>query len=412
MLLDTARLSFSRFFDWYEDRLDSLFQVQGSVVNGIGLLGQSNIVTRFNYLQALSRFYSAAVLSDLPRIDPAVHNVIHQAAEHWSVTGEVVLIRQGDVVRTVRPDYVFPIRDRFNRDRILKYLFIFPEQDPQVQNTWQNEPIAATRANVIEYDVATRTAHMAIRSYSYGTLADAPLGEAVDIGEVIFVQSGVSLYPTVETIVREISVRLNMLQLALNTTSIPIIQIERDGINDGTLRGTGSSVPLDVFQRTINNPLGLTVLPPFGGEESAKYIERAGTGLRVSLDYIRMLLGQLGVLTGVPDYVFGVQLGRPNNETERVLFAGQARVNAFRRDLEEAMRQVGIDLNFASEPFITRRERLANVMDQFREGLITLNEARNALGWSPRESAIQKPPTNVHEAVETVPGPDGSPTAS
>ena len=67
-------------------------------------------------------------------------------------------------------------------------------------------------------------------------------------------------------------------------------------------------------------PKRTEVLRPLGGRGIAtnkagpspsSYIERSGTGLQESLEYVRLLLGQLGILSGVPDYVFGIQLGRP-----------------------------------------------------------------------------------------------------
>lgn len=397
MLLNPYRLRLAEFFDWYEDRLGTMFQVQGTVINGIGLLGAENIQTRFNYLQALSRFYGAAVMSDLPRMDSRTYSIIHQAAEHWSVTGEAFLVQSERGIRVVRPDYVFPISDPFDRETITRFLFVYPEQDTQ-HGSWENRVVSTTRANVIDYNVATGRATMAIRQYTAGVLEDEPRGREVDIGRVVWVKSGEPPYLAIESLVREISVRLNMLQLALNTTSIPIVQVDKDSLNDGALRG--SRLDLRTFQQAINNPMGLTVVPPFGGEEGARYVERAGTGLTESIEYVRMLLGQLGVLSGVPDYVFGIQLGRPNNETERVLFAGQARVNAFRKNLEEALSAVGIRVHFASEPFVTRRERLSNILSQFTAGLITLNEAREALGYQAAAGPITPPPNSTTDSLD------------
>ena len=127
--------------------------------------------------------------------------------------------------------------------------------------------------------------------------------------------------------------------------------------------------------------LGLTVPPPFTGELPAQYIERTGTGLKESMDYIRLLLGQLGVLSGVPVYVFGVQLDRPAAQTERVLFAGQARVNRFRRDIESAFALLGWAVNFTNEPFSTRTERVNALTTQFEKGITDRPEARKALGY-------------------------------
>ena len=389
MLLDPARLAFSRYFDWYEDRLDSLFRVNGTLINGIGLLGQHNLQTRFNYLSAVSRFYQAAVLADLPLISPALHSTLHQVTEHWSVCGESFLIRSANGIRVVRPDYVFPIVDPYDRDRVERFLFVFPFRDTQ-QGDWSNELISSTFANVIDYDVASRQAFMSRREYSAGNVADGPIGTAVNIGEVIWIRSGGTLYPALESIVREVIVRLNMLQLALNTTAIPIIQVDKDSINDGGFRG--QNVNLESFQKTIANPLGMTVLPPFGGEEGARFIERSGTGLNEAVAYVQLLLGQLGVISGVPDYVFGISIERPTQKVERVLFSGQARVNSYRRALEEAINTTGQRIRFSSEPFVTRAERLNSILAQVNSGIITTNEAREQLGYEPLAGPPPVPP--------------------
>ena len=41
--------------------------------------------------------------------------------------------------------------------------------------------------------------------------------------------------------------------------------------------------------------------------------------------HIRMLLGQMAVLSGVPDYVFGSQVSRRSPEFERILFTAQTK---------------------------------------------------------------------------------------
>ena len=46
-------------------------------------------------------------------------------------------------------------------------------------------------------------------------MADTPKGDPVDIGEMIWVKNGEPPYVAVESQVREICVRLNMLQFAL-----------------------------------------------------------------------------------------------------------------------------------------------------------------------------------------------------
>ena len=380
--LDPDRLRFPTWFDYYQSKLDALFRLPGTVINGLGVLGGlEGITTRFNYFNAVSRFYSAAVMSDLPLMPAATARLVQECAEHWSVCGEACLVTAGGTTRAVRPDYVFPVLNRFDREQVDRFLFVYPRRDDQ-EGDFGNIPAASTSARVIDYNTATGEAFESIRSYEGGGIGDGPLGRPVSIGNVVWIRSGEPPYPIVESITREICIRLNTLQLALNTSSLPLIQIDKDSLSDGELRGKTASIT--EIADLLKSPLGLTTVPPFSGEEGARYIERAGTGLVESMDYVRMLLGQLGVLSGVPDYVFGVTLGRPNAETERVLFAGQARINAFRRELEDGLEQLGIAAHFANEPFVTRTERQTLIVQQYEAGLVTLNEARNALGYEQR----------------------------
>ena len=390
MLLDPNRLRYSVYFDYYENHLDELFRVPQDMINGLALVGNQVQKTEFNYFNAVSRFYSNAVLAELPELDAELVRLIGQLTEHWSIAGEAFLVGRPGDYRAVRPDYVFPISDEFDRDKINKYFFIYPRRETELHQ-FRNFNIGAKDALVIEYDVETGDAYQSIRKYGGQRIADEPRGEKVDIGTVAWMRCSGSIYPNIETLVREVIVRLNVLQLALNSTSMPIVEIDKGNIANGILQNEVSN---EEIQGLISRPLGLTLPPPFEGEQSASYIERSGNGLTESLEYVRLVLGQLGVISGVPDYVFGINLGRPRDETERVLFAGQARVNSFKKELQEALRQFNIALTFNAEAFISRRERVDLVINQFTNGIITLAEARDYLGL---DSTTEVPQTGGEE---------------
>ena len=69
MLLDPNRLRYSVYFDYYENHLDELFRVPQDMINGLALVGNQVQKTEFNYFNAVSRFYSNAVLAELPELD-------------------------------------------------------------------------------------------------------------------------------------------------------------------------------------------------------------------------------------------------------------------------------------------------------------------------------------------------------
>lgn len=377
MYLDPDRVRFARYFDWNEGKDATLFStVAPTIVNGLGLLKAKNISTKFNFFSALSRFYSSAVTSDLPPLPIDQHRLMVNVARHWSITGEAVIVGR----RAVRPDLVFPIYDQYDVETVTGYLFVYPQRKRQ-EGDWGQEPASSGSARVVEYDMATGNAYEAIREWSSGYVADEPKGSPVSIPRPIHIRSGDPPYVAVETVIREIVVRLNMLQLALNTTSMPLIQVDKDTLAEGVLRGR--ELTSDAISDIVTkSPLGLTSQPPFGTDQSARYIERSGAGLSESIEYVRLLLAQLGVLSGVPDYVYGVPLQRSNEESERILFVGRARINSFRRELEAAWRELGYgDLVLKNEPFTTARQRAEAVQNMVESGILTVPEARSALGY-------------------------------
>ena len=380
MFLDLLRQDYADHFDWRRGRLDSIYRLQPDNVNGLSVVRANQLSTQFNYFGAVSRFFSDAMLGDMPSIDPAAGLLLENLTEHWSVTGESCIVGPPGKQRAVRPDYVYPVLNIYDRDSIDGFVFVFPERSRDFETREENRTSYATKARVIQYDASTGEAFMSIRDYRTGFVADAPQGERIDIGQVIWLDTKDGIYAQMDGMVREINVRLNILQQFLNTVSKSILQIDTDAISGGTVQRGANQ---EAVNRASAHGLGLTVDPPFVGEEGARYVERSGQGLTESLEYIRMLLGQLSVISGVPDYVFGVTLAQPTQDTERILFSGQAKVNRFRRNTETAFRMIGYDLKYASEPFTTRAQKLNGIIRQYEAGMITLNEGRIALGYGP-----------------------------
>ena len=382
MFLDPARVKYSQYFDWYAGNLDTLFRIAPTAINGLGYIRPYHIDNRFNFMAVLSRFYESAMMAGLPPMEPATYRLLTTVVNHWAVCGETLLVRSGGVVRAVRPDFVWPVSSQFDRETLERILIIYPQRNPADTGDFRNEPTSSIRAMVIEYEVATGQAWQGIRNFTPGNIEDGPRGQPIAIESMVWLKSGEPPYVGIEGIVRELSVRLNILQLALNTTAMPLVQVDKNSLADGALRNQPATLEL-VSRITANSPLGLTTTPPFGGEEGARYIERSGNGLRENLEFIRLMLGQLGVLSGVPDYVFGIQLGRPSDETSRVLFAGQARINAFQNELREALAVVGVQgVVFNQNPFTTRKEAIANTLAMVEAGVMTIGEARDVLGLS------------------------------
>ena len=377
--LNTDRTKYAEYFDWYEGRMDSLFtSVNPTQINGLQNVPPHQLTTRFNYFAAISRFFSDAMQGDRPTASERALALLNALTEHWSVTGEACLANTAGRWGAIRPDYVYPQFNQYDKSIVERFLFVYPQRSLQRFNgDRDNRILYADSARVIDYDVATGRALLSERRYRNGWVADVPAGVPVPFGPVVWIATGDGVYQDIDGMVREITVRLNILQSALNSTARSILQIDKDSIADGVLL---AGVTPERVRNAHESGLGLTVAPPFIGEAEPRFVERSGVGLEESVTYIRLLLGQLAVMSGVPEYIFGVQLAQPN-ETERVLFAGQAKVNRFRRDIEAAFEAIGLPIVFANEPFVTRSERQASIINQYEKGIITLPEARLALRW-------------------------------
>ena len=379
--LNTDRTKYAEYFDWYEGRMDSLFTgVNPTQINGLENVTPAQLSTRFNYFGAISRFFSDAMSGDRPTAAQEAITLLTALTEHWSVTGESCLVFAGGRWGAVRPDYVYPQFNQYDKDVVERFLLVYPQRRLQNFNgDRDNRILYADSARVIDYDVRTGRATLSERQYRHGWVADLPTGIPVPVGPIIWINTGDGVYQDIDGMVREITVRLNILQSTLNSTARSILQIDKDSIADGAML---AGVTPDRVRNAHATGLGLTVNPPFIGEAEPRYVERSGVGLEESMAYLRLLLGQLAVMSGVPEYIFGVQLAQPN-ETERVLFAGQAKVNRFRRDIENVFEAIGLPIKFGTEPFVTRTQRITSIIDLFEAGIIDRNEARDTVGYAP-----------------------------
>ena len=370
--LDPKRVGYTQLFQWVEGKLDTLYtEVEATSFNGLIYVRPNEVENGLNYFAACLRFYSDAMLGDVPtELQPYI-GLLQACTNHWGVTGECVIVQDAFGFRAVRPDYFHPIPSTWDSSVFDGYLFVYPLHNEQGTLTG--------RARVIEI----RSGSPAIeteRGYSGGVLQDAEPGggKVVPLSGIYWINTEDGKVREMSPLVRQINIRMSLTQHGLNKDEFPLLQVDRDNIADGQLSVGGQT------ERTIaalaRTGFGLTVSPPYIGEEPPRYVERAAPVVDNNLAYIRLLLGQLTIASGVPDYVYGVNLGQPTAETERILFAGQAKVNRFRRELERFFASIGVEAVYAAEPFARRSTRISGILALLTAGVIDVIEARAALG--------------------------------
>ena len=376
--LDARRLKYASYYDWYYGKLDSLYAVPANQVNGLSIMTPEELPVRFNYFSAASRFFADAALGDSPQDDP-YYRIIERCARDWSVTGEFCLAVVDGQLHTYRPDYVFPLAETADFSRLRGFLFVTPLLDSVNQ--------LSGKARVIHYDLSTGRAMETERDYAYGVLEEPRMeGTPIAMTNVIWGNTEDGTYGDLEGLVRELHVRMAFMSSAHNSTDLTLLQLAADSIPG--FEGAGDVAPGKVSPKAKSG-LGILVQPPLSGESPGQYIERSGDGMRESLEYARFLMGLISVTSGVPDYVYGVSLNQSPSEVERLLFAGQARIGRFRHALTTALASLGIEAQFPSEPFATRKGRVDNLLALLERGVLTTSEVRGALGYSTDGPAME-----------------------
>lgn len=333
--LDPARLEYKDYFEWYRNELRTLFNIPPTLANGLSLVSVNDLKTEFNFFAAASDFYANAVLDTLPDIIRPYTPILERIIRHWSVTGEFCLVIQNGILDTIRPDYVFPVFAPENADVIVEYLFVFPL------------PNTASQARVVRFNPYTGEAGESIRTLAGNSLqAEGYRETPVNIQAVFWRRTQAGFYPAIKGLVRELNIRLALFQLALNSTAYPLLQVSTEGLAGGRL-ATAEITPAKVAG-LAKTGIGLVVPPPFIGEEGARYVERLGTGLTEAMEYVKMVLGGLSVMSGVPEYVFGTNLSDTSAEVERVMFMGQSRINRLYRALEFVFGELGVEVRFGN----------------------------------------------------------------
>ncbi len=367
MFFDEKRSLFHQYKDWYDGKHSSLYtSLSPSVSNGLKHIPPANAVTYFNAFSLISRFYNDQFLADLP---VGFHNgFISRMIRDWSITGDCAYMLYQGRLMDIPARNIVPIYDSTgDLERWIIYRPIKSHTTPLFD-----------RARVINYNVQTGQASLTIRNYRPGWIDDTPnIGSPVSVSNLRYITTDDDLYADLRNSIIEINIRMNLINVSLNSSSYPVLQIDTNSVSNGKYRGKAVSTA-ELFT-LVNDGLGITITPPFTGETGASYVERSGTGLTESLEYLDKIMHNLGIQSGVPDYIFGIRTGN-NSDSERVLLTAAARIGSFRLLLASALAEIGITLPLSAEPYVSRSQRVQTAINLFEKGIIGLQEARQVLG--------------------------------
>ena len=364
--LNPARVKYAAYYRYEDGDLQALQNIPATDVNGLTYIPSTEVVNQFNYFRASSRFYSDSMLSDMEN-PPELYDVIYRAIKDWTITGESVFLSYSGRLVSIQPQYFHPVPNLADDSVFDSFLFVFPY-------VTENHVLTG-RARVIEVH-ASGSATESERDYSSGFVGDAISTSPISIDGMAWIRTDDGIYGEMERLVGEINMRMSMLQVGMNSSTFPLLQVDIDSVSDGAFVAGGDTQRSRVARRG----LGLTVPPPFAGEEGAKFVERLAPLITEGIEYLRLLLGQLSIVSGVPDYIYGVNLGQPASETERILFAGGARIKRYRKALTDGLQGLNVPVSFPTEPFSTHKQRVETLLNLLDKGVITAQEVRRVIG--------------------------------
>ena len=376
------------WYRWHSGDTADIWRGAASQVNGLAFIPPETAAVGFNYFAAQSKFFSDAMLSEIPAGVGDAYNLLRTMTQDWAITGEAVLVKAAGEWRAIQSRYFMPYPRRDDSERFERYFFVFPILTEA--NTLTAE------ARVIEVDGETGEAWTGIRNWTGGWVGE-PRGmeERYPLEQLIWLRSDDGAYGEMRDLVGQVNMRMAMLQANLNRATYPAIAMEQFLLMDRSLRpwhtGSGNTpqwnpriTDWDAEGRDLAEKMsrGLGPVIELQGidQDKPSYIERQFTLPDQALEYLRLLLGKLTIISGVPDYIYGVNLGQPAAETERVLFAGQAKVNRFRRQVSDAFAVMGREVEWVTEPFVTRTQRVDLLLKLLESGVIDVGEIRKALG--------------------------------
>lgn len=386
----------SQYQNFYEGNLDSLFQrdqtkTANLVDSGLQLIKNRNPIL-FNIFRVLVDFYNDIQFSNDPSItstDDARQEFINETRREvikqlerayiqYLIKGRAVLkvdeMPDGNRIRSVNTDNYFPVVNPIDADEIMGHILAYPfstQTDPSLIGEIDRIYMVLFQKDVIN--------EARVYEYSGGILGQLLKQEQSNVVEILHYGEGLndSLYRDVESLVRELMIRLTGMSIVLNRHTKPDV-IAPANFNKNNIQITGESRVL---------------VTPANADGTFSYLTFDGQ-LQSNTDMIATLVDSISIATGLSKTAFGVSVG--GNESgvsrERAMQKQLARTQRDRKAQEgileplyNALGSMGGDINiqFVDDPLSHPTEQIQGLVELYDRRIITKDEVRDKTSWSP-----------------------------
>ena len=346
-------------------------------------------VQQFNWFQTITDFYrytvggeSLAVNMSIPQLPDLIEDLVT-----WrSITGYAVAVRRADgTCKAVDPTHWCPIYSPADtndvRGAVLGYPYYYGDLRPDemaLPNRIDVIVIMNANEQANTQAVSSRVTYE-LEAQTIGNPVSAP--EWADAVAVAHWGDGLSDYPSIQDAVRQYCGRTAAINRILNRHSNPLLTGPQSVLR--SIPGATPNAPPNYQLPDISGGVYL----PRQDEQEPRYEYVTWDGrLDAANAQIDRLLAYIQDKTGVPMSLAdnGSPLFAESGSARQVgLYAATSRIRRERRGIEQILSSLynGIRAEWLLEPFEDRAARQQSIRDTFTAGVISREEAREAMGW-------------------------------
>ena len=413
-----------RYMDWYNMRYSSLYTNKPDISNGRQLLDDSEDLLLLPLFKIASDFYNNAGMAEEPVIssdtdtgtrwiqenEGRLLKALRRGTKYWSIQDYAVFVAENDFIRAIDPTYYFRVGLPDQKDALVGHIIAYPWREKSIEElktqTFDGVPDRITVIKLYNNDNGDRISTHQEFHYD-GQVIGAPTTAETEsaVTAVCVAGLGDSWYGDVQHLAGRIMIQQSLILDDINryrnqVRYLPasVLQIVRNALK------VGEELPdFKMIQEFINKQKRLTVgLGSDDPQPDASYkevldLESAFRSLETDYDLFY-------ITSGLPPTSYGIGVGRGESgyAREKAQDAASARVRAYRSDLAECLPELMVasgapvsglyTVNWSSPPFEDRNSKRESVIQELQAGIITPEEAREALGYQ-----REKPETSVAE---------------
>ena len=392
---------------WYDGDYATLWPA-ATVANGRRLYEAEDQI-KLPLFKTVSDFIANAAVSDMPgqsastagllrwlaQNDRMLERAIRRGTRYWSVHNKAVWTAEPGMITAVDPLHYYRVGAPEQPDSLIGHIIAVPwyQRMPDEQPT----PLMIRLPNRIKVIKVTQEGSTEQVFRYDGAVVGEPITnlERSTVTAVCTAGDGESWYRGAQDIAARIMISETLLAQEIAMFVNRIRWLPGSVLANIQAARPPGSTPLTLT--ALKAELDSMVRPviALGGGDSAPVESMESIDIPGRLAYHDGLYDQFYITAGLPPTSFGIGIGRGESgyAREKAQDAASADIRAYRRDVTECLpllcrgagapKSGNLSFNFATPPFQTRETQMDYALQLLKAGVISQEEVRTLLGWTP-----------------------------